>query len=321
MKLSVVLAAFNGERFIEEQLRSIATQTRRPDEIVVADDASTDATVDIVERVCAQEHLRLRLHRGSDRLGVVANFERAISSATGDVIALCDQDDRWCPDKLAQIEAAFASSPAPTGVFSNGWIVDQEGRRTGRTLWDAFGFDKTERRARGDDHLLQPLLRRNVATGATLAFVTSTRDLLLPIDPRGLHDVWIAVLLAATGGLRALPELLVDYRLHDANAVGLGERAPSRAVRARRSGGQVDELKQYEALVTRLRDRSPQHGANIELVAQKVAHLRLRCGLPRSPFRRALRIGSSLPAYARYSSGWRSPILDLVAPTRRDGST
>ena len=234
MKLSVALATFNGERFVEEQLRSIAAQSRRPDEVIVADDASRDATVGIVERVCAEEELPLRLLRGQTQLGVVANFERAITVSEGDVIALCDQDDRWYPQKLAVIEAAFLSAPAPSGVFSDGWIIDDGGRRTGSRLWDEFAFDGAGADFQDQVALLPTLLRRNVVTGATVAFSAASRDLLLPMDPGGLHDVWIAVLLAATGGLRAIPAPLLDYRLHDANVVGLGEQAPRGAVRRAR---------------------------------------------------------------------------------------
>ncbi len=313
MNVSVALATYNGAQFIEEQLRSIATQTRRPDELVVSDDASTDDSVAIVERVCEQEELPLRLHRQPSRVGVVSNFEHTIAAATGDVIALCDQDDFWHADKLSTIANAFTSG-APAGVFSNGAVVDAGGRPTAHTLWESFGYD-------GSEALVPSLLRRNVVTGATLAFAASTRELLLPLDPHGLHDVWIAILLATTAELRPLPELLIDYRVHGANAVAMGERHVAGSVRQRRRGRQVDELRHYEAMVQRLRSRAPDRLESIEVLDQKVAHLRMRCELPRSPLRRAVRIGSSLPGYARYSSGWRSPLLDLVAPTQDQASS
>lgn len=308
MNVSVALTTYNGARFIEEQLRSIAGQTRRPDELVVSDDASTDDSVAIVERVCEQEELPLRLHRQPSRVGVVANFQHAIATASGDVIALCDQDDRWHADKLATIANAFAEG-SPGGVFSNGSVVDESGRSTGHTLWESFGYDSS-------DPLVPSLLRRNVVTGATLAFASAARDLLLPLDPHGLHDVWIAMLLATTSELRPLPELLIDYRVHGANAVAMGERHVAGSVRQRRRGRQVEELRHYEAMVQRLQSRAPDRLESIEVLERKVAHLRMRCELPPSPWRRAVRIGSSLPGYARYSSGWRSPLLDLVAPTQ-----
>ncbi|HVE94420.1 MAG TPA: glycosyltransferase [Acidimicrobiales bacterium] len=316
MRVGVALASWNGAAFVEQQLTSIARQTRRPDDLVVSDDASSDATPEIVERVSAETQLPLRLLRGTARAGVVANFERAISAVDADVIVLCDQDDAWHEGKLARIEQAFAGRPNLGGVFSDGRIVDQAGRSSGATLWGEFGFGAKQRQRAARVGMTEVLLRKNVVTGATLAFAGPLRDLILPLGRAGLHDVWIALLVAATAGLEPLPDKLIDYRIHSSNAEGLGVRDPAAAVSQRATARKSMELQQFESILQRLEERAPERASNIRLLEAKVEHLRFRCELPTSALQRAARIGTALPSYARFSSGWRSPLLDLVAPAR-----
>jgi glycosyltransferase involved in cell wall biosynthesis len=292
VKIGVAIATFNGARFVEQQLASIAAQTRAADQVVVADDGSSDDTLAIVE----QSGLPLTVLRGEGGLGATANFERAIRAVDADVIVLSDQDDVWRADKLSAIDDAFRAGA--TGVFSDGRIVDVAGRPTGTTLWQSFGYD-------GGRDLLPVLLKKNVVTGATLAFASSARDRVLPIGRDGWHDAWIALLLAATGDLIPIAETLIDYRVHDSNAEGLGTRDVAGAVAQRSEGRKARELRQFEALAQRV---------DGQVLDAKVAHLRHRCTLPAGRVRRAARIGRLLPEYARFSSSWKSPLLDLVAP-------
>jgi glycosyltransferase involved in cell wall biosynthesis len=96
VRVSVAMATCEGERFVEEQLESIARQSRPPDEIVVYDDASADSTLSRVESVAARTGAPIRVERNSERLGITRNFERAIESCRGDGILLADST-RGCP--------------------------------------------------------------------------------------------------------------------------------------------------------------------------------------------------------------------------------
>jgi glycosyltransferase involved in cell wall biosynthesis len=309
VKIGVAMATWNGAVYVEEQLVSMARQERRPDHVVVADDGSSDDTVVLVKQVCADHDLPLELLSAHDeRLGATANFERAVRAVDADVIVLSDQDDMWRADKLATIELAFESGA--DAAFSDGRIVDATGRPTGKTLWQSFGYDRSA-------ELLPTLLKHNVVTGATLAFSAEWRELLLPFGPDGWHDVWIAVLLAAAGSsLAALPAPLVDYRLHGSNAEGLGTRGARDAIAQRADQRKARELSHFEAMAARLRARRPGAIDAIALLDEKIEHLRHRSALPGNSIRRSLRIARLVPEYARFSSGWRSPLLDLVAPAR-----
>ena len=93
LKLSVAMATYNGERFLEQQLLSIARQIRLPDEMVVSDDGSNDGTIDILERFATNAPFPVRIYRNLNPLGYGDNFLKAASLCDGDLIAFSDQDD------------------------------------------------------------------------------------------------------------------------------------------------------------------------------------------------------------------------------------
>ncbi len=105
MKVSVVIATYNGEKYILKQLESLYTQKRKPDEVIICDDKSWDGTVEVVNKYIARKHLEDTWHVNvnESRLGYSENFFNAIKKATGDCIFLCDQDDGWFEDKLKEM--------------------------------------------------------------------------------------------------------------------------------------------------------------------------------------------------------------------------
>lgn len=107
MKISVVIATYNGERFFTEQLDSILGQSRKADEIVVVDDCSTDTTSKIIERYSA-DCAEIRFYENEKNKGWRKNFHEAILKSSGDIIVLCDQDDIWYKNKLETTEYIFS---------------------------------------------------------------------------------------------------------------------------------------------------------------------------------------------------------------------
>ena len=102
MTVSVAMATFNGARFLEPQLESLACQRRVPDELVVCDDGSTDATTEILESFRRRAPFAVRVTRNERHLGWMENFVIALGGCQGEIVAWCDQDDIWHPDKLAR---------------------------------------------------------------------------------------------------------------------------------------------------------------------------------------------------------------------------
>lgn len=120
--ISVAIASYNGARHIQAQLDSIAAQTRRPDEVVVADDGSSDDTCGIVERFGGNAPFAVRLIRHARNLGILENFYSAFDACTGGIVYYCDQDDVWLPDKIERVQAAF--TPGTALVTHQSEIVD-----------------------------------------------------------------------------------------------------------------------------------------------------------------------------------------------------
>jgi hypothetical protein len=163
------------------------------------------------------------------------------------------------------------------------------------------------------------LLRRNVATGATMAFRARFRDTLLPIPAGWVHDGWFALLLAALGRACAIAEPLVEYRQHGAQQIGA--KPESALDKYRRHKHQGPDLYRrtadnYAAALERLQplaDRLPDRSA-LDALQRKIDHWRTRAAMRIDrPWRlpiiaRELLHGS----YSRYASGWRSAAEDLL---------
>lgn len=221
--ISVALCTYNGARFIAQQLLSILGQTLQPTEVVVSDDGSTDATLEIVRSTWHShggDPRVLKVLDGGGRRGVTANFQRAVEACTGDLIALCDQDDVWRPDRLASAVAAFGQRPGLLLQHSDARLVDDAGEPIGVSLFEAIGVTAGERAAIAEGRPFDAFIRRNLATGATVMFRRSLLDLSLPFPAEWVHDEWLAIIAAATGEVQLLDAELIDYRQHGSNQIG-----------------------------------------------------------------------------------------------------
>lgn len=318
MRISVALCSYNGEKFLDPQLESVARQTRLPDELVICDDGSTDGTGGLVEAFSKTASFPTRFVSNPKNLGVSKNFEQAISLCDGDVIVTADQDDVWFPHKLATIEAAFRSNPGVGLVFSDADLIDDEGQSLGARLWPTVRFDGSLRRqiARRDPFLT--LLKRPVITGATMAFRSGFRSILLPIAPGWVHDEWIGLMIAGVSNLKAIPEPLMQYRRHSNNqigVIGLNVAERTRASLNRSQACLLDRAMAFEQLRAAVAERVPDRPDLLVALDQKVAHDRARGSLPRSRFRRIPRILRELGSsrYSRYSGTVLSSLKDLLS--------
>ena len=221
LTISVAMCTFNGSRYLEEQLASIAQQTALPLELVICDDGSTDATGKIVQQFALRSPFPVRFHQNANTLGSTANFEQAIRLCRGDLIALCDQDDRWVPEKLAHMGGLLQEHPEAGGVFSDALLIDGEGSLLPQTLWQHNGFNDARQKAFAGTQASLQLIQRDTVTGAAMMFRASFVPMLVPIAQGWVHDGWIAALIASFGQLRLTPACLIYYRLHTAQQVGL----------------------------------------------------------------------------------------------------
>ena len=312
LSLSVALASYNGERYLGEQLDSIARQTRLPDELVICDDASTDSTADIVREFARRAPFAVRFLQ-HERIGSTRNFELAIAECRGDIIFLCDQDDVWYPDKVKTVEAVFIDKPETGAVFTDADVVDENLQPLGSRLWKYFRFRPKEQAQVEAGDALRVLLRHPVVTGATMAFRSSFRDFLLPMPPTW-HDAWIALLIGTTSHLIALPVPLIAYRQHGRNQVGIPRPGRNRdKTVAEIYGPRVLLYERARARLLEFADRFPTDAERIYLFNEVIKLLRARATLPIDRWRRLPMALQGLIAYRyhRYAYGWGSFLKDL----------
>jgi glycosyltransferase involved in cell wall biosynthesis len=214
--VSVCMAAYNGERYIEAQLRSILPQLKPNDELVIVDDRSRDGTVDRIRAIQAELRNtpagpRILLVEHSQNQGVVQTFEDAIRSASGDILFLCDDDDLWAPDKVQRVLQVFAAHPETQVVSTGVALIDEHDQPLANT--DYLRFRKFTAN-------LAANLLHNQYQGSAMAFRSTLIRQILPF-PRGrlfLHDAWIGTRNTLTGGGTAyIAEPLLLYRRHTGN--------------------------------------------------------------------------------------------------------
>lgn len=325
--VSVALCTYNGERFVAEQLRSILHQTVMPAQVVVSDDGSSDATVQIVKDVFARfgaEHNGsapvLTVLRNEKALGVTANFQQATMACTGDLIALSDQDDLWVPERLECMVAQLVARPDLTLLHSDARLVDDQGNPLGGNLSTAIGFSAGERRKIHAGQARDVLMRRNVVTGATTVFRRSLLEKAAPFPAAWVHDEWLAMVASITGRVDFLPEELTDYRQHASNQIGaskptLGEKVSR--VREPRAERNARLLARAESLEARLAEISDVPDTVRALAAKKRRHEQARSALPKT---RVLRVVPVLwralgGGYSRFGRARYDIVRDLLQPS------
>jgi glycosyltransferase involved in cell wall biosynthesis len=207
-KISVCMAAYNGEKYVEQQLRSILPQLGLRDEIIIVDDKSTDQTADIVLSIADS---RIHLIRHDKNLGVITTFEDAIRNATGDVIFLADDDDIWAPDKVTKVLNIFRQDDSIQVISTGVSVIDQDGNYSADPIY-------LKRRRFRPGFWANILI--NHYQGSAMAFRSSLLTAILPLpkDLGFLHDVWIGTRNALVGGKSAyIDEPLLLYRRHHNN--------------------------------------------------------------------------------------------------------
>ena len=223
------MCTYNGEKFVEQQLKSILSQTELPRQIVISDDGSSDATLSIIRQVWSS-YLELNIQKvdlelvvieNHTSLGVSKNFEQALLACTYPLIALADQDDVWVPGKLQQLRSFFEEDPDVLFVFTNSCLVDEQGRSLGSTTFQALGVTPREKKLIKQGDALQVFLRRNLATGATVMLKQEILEAAIPFPNGWVHDEWLALISSCTGKVIMVEDSLIDYRQHSTNQIGM----------------------------------------------------------------------------------------------------
>jgi glycosyltransferase involved in cell wall biosynthesis len=276
--IAVCMATFEPDMALfRTQVESLRGQTDDRWTCLISDDCSSRERFEEIAALVAGDE-RFTLSRSEERLGFYRNFERALelAPAGAELIALCDQDDRWHPDKLAVLRAALGSAQL---VYSDQRLVDAHGRVLRETLWSGRSNNHTD---------LVSMLVANTITGAAALFRREVAELALPFpDPPGLqfHDHWIGVVALAAGEVAYVDRPLYDYVQHAGAFFGDvthgGERRAAQRLRGLVRGGRGAYFRGY--LPRELQAQVLLARCGARLSARKRRQLRRFVDAPRSP--------------------------------------
>lgn len=321
--VSVAMCTYNGARFLQLQLESVAAQSRQPDELVVCDDGSKDETLRLLQVFSERAKFPVRIFESAGpRLGSTKNFERAIGLCEGEFICLADQDDIWEPQKLALLCSALETHAEAGYVFSDARLIAEHGAPLGKNLWEAVGFREPALSNFSKTNQVAALLHRASATGATMAFRSSLRKVLLPISLHFVQDYWIS-LLASCVGWRGIPvaEPLIQYRQHAGQQIGALRMTILQKVKWARQLGPAEYSRRIQGFQD-LRERLLLAAAegwvcsadDTALIEEKIRHCSQRAVAHSA--RGATRVSNVISEvmtgrYGRFSNSWRSVVEDL----------
>lgn len=206
-RVSVVLASYNGEKYIEKQLISIINQLEENDEIIVTDDNSTDKTRDIVSAMSKKDS-RIKLIDGPCK-GYNKNFENGINHSSGEYIFICDQDDEWMDNKVKNVLAAFDDN---TYCIRHDCIVVNDNNEI---LCESY---MNERKA---NLSYKKNIYKNTFTGCCMCIKREWLLKLLPFPDGVFYDAWIGILSCKFKKAKLLDDKLIKWCRHEGTVTKL----------------------------------------------------------------------------------------------------
>lgn len=218
--IQILLATYNGEKYIAELLNSLLSQSYREWGLLVYDDGSSDGTLDIVKEYQEIHPNKITILTSSDaNKGSTGSFYHLIDYATAKYVMFCDQDDIWLQDKIEVSVASIKELEKATGnelclVFSDLRIVDEKLELISPSFWKFSKIDPNQSKR------TESLVANSIVTGCTIILSTKIRT-YLEIRPHFIqHDQWLSILVSHYGSISYVNKQLILYRQHSSNEVG-----------------------------------------------------------------------------------------------------
>ncbi len=220
--VAIVMATYNGEKYVGEQIDSILASSYQDFELFIYDDGSQDNTLSILRTYEEQIPSKVHVFQNQKNLGLVLNFMEALTKTTMDYVMFCDQDDVWKPNKIGitlkrirTMEAQYGKDK-PYAVFTDAAIVNQDLQETHPSFFVSNHLNP----CRTD---LPHLLMENKLIGCTVMVNGALRKILqgnrLPQNAK-YHDWWVALIASSFGKIGFVKESTLMYRQHGGNIVG-----------------------------------------------------------------------------------------------------
>jgi glycosyltransferase involved in cell wall biosynthesis len=216
-KVDILLATYNGEQYLREQLDSIMCQTYSNFRLLISDDCSSDSTKEILEEYVEKDK-RIIVFSQEKNLGVVKNFEFLLKRVENKYFMFSDQDDIWNENKIEKSIKVIEETKSDL-VYSDLEVVDSSLNVTYSSYWKLKGFYKKIVKYNN----FESLYLNNFITGCTMLSKKEFIDEVLPLPNTSkfiLHDYWIPLILSQKHKITYIEEPLIKYRQHKNNKVG-----------------------------------------------------------------------------------------------------
>lgn len=217
-KIDILLATYNGEKYVKEQIESILSQTYKNIRLIISDDCSKDSTCEILKEYEKKDN-RIKLCMQQKNLGVVKNIEFLLKQVENKYYMLSDQDDVWLPKKVEKSLEKLKQKNADL-VFGDLEIVD-ENLKTIHPSFGDFMLLNEKINKYIDSYKLNYLY--NCVTGCTILAKKETIEKIVPLPQNSkylIHDHWISIMCSVYGKVAYIPEKYIKYRQHENNQVG-----------------------------------------------------------------------------------------------------
>lgn len=216
MTVSVCIATFNGERFLEEQLLSLSEQSLQPDEVILCDDGSTDGTAEKGAAFIRQHGLegKWRLYQNRENKGYPGNFYYAMGLCRGDIVFLGDQDDVWEKTKLERMVSVLQEHPEAMVLACKFGLIDSKDERIHTVMAPSRSLGTGKLRRIG----LHRIFYRYEWPGMVLAYRNDWYGSCGRQAREIPHDIFITAMAAEKGEFLQLDEVLAYHRRHENNA-------------------------------------------------------------------------------------------------------
>ncbi|MDR3621635.1 MAG: glycosyltransferase [Paludisphaera borealis] len=327
LKLSIAMASYNGGRFLQEQLDSIARQSRPPDELVVCDDGSSDDTMDILNQFQGRASFPIEIQRNERQLGYAKNFEKVMGLCRGDLIFPCDQDDVWHETKLHKHETIYNNETDVGMIYNNSRYIDVDSRLMDGTVFErSFCRNPQMFETLQSDQAFIVLARNWRVSGCMTSFRARFWDAITPIPGELNHDDWVAICMSLLSRIRLIAEPLNDYRQHSNQATKATEQSDAATssfyvpVFTRLMEQRATELAQVKLRLKKLESshpalRFPSHQDHLKGL---MSHLWRRSSMSNKLLRRLPLILTELLLnnYARYNDNLRDCLSQDIRQRR-----
>lgn len=217
MKIDILMATYNGEKYLKEQIDSILEQSYTDFRLLISDDMSTDSTREILNEYVAKDS-RVVVFLQHKNVGSTKNFEYLMQKVENEYFMFSDQDDIWQKDKIQKSVDKMKQTDSDL-VYTNLQVVDQDLQVLNQSYWQLKGFEKKIKKYNN----FESLYLNNYITGSTMLVKSKWLEKILPLPDKSkyiLHDYWTALVVSKFGKMVYLDEPLVKYRQHIDNRIG-----------------------------------------------------------------------------------------------------